>query len=253
MSGLDDNWKAAIEYNRRRRQQGTLHDRHVAQLIEYMQRNENFDEEDIDGMLGPQSMAVLEQEVASWGEVPEQGAFEGWVYPMPILEGNIVPQTSSTFSQYGSGPNKDRSNHWGVDIMYRRHEDDGGIWRDGKGIAKHPTYTQNWYCPHSISVLAVGPGTIYEVSRGNSINVLIDHHNVPGFGPCATWYQHLHDAFVEEGDIVLPGDPIGICGLSGTDIRHLHFEFRDHNRGSGRAAAVVNPAPIIAPFTLLTL
>jgi len=116
-----------------------------------------------------------------------------------------------------------------------------------------PVYDLRWYCPHGMDVYAVGPGKVYSVGhdpkRGES--VLIDHHVVPGYGPLATWYQHLHEPMVEAGDIVEAGDVVGVLGASWP--AHLHIEWRDCNRGTGRRATVVDPEPFLKAMERLVI
>lgn len=225
-----------MSYNARRGYPGS---QHYAVLIAIIQGNAGLE---VDGKHGPNTTAVISArspKIEKPGEVADP--FAGWVYPMPMHEGRR-PEVSSGFSKNGSGPNKSRRNHWGNDIMYRRHEGDGGpVSASGKRKARHPVYTRGWYC-HRVDALAVGPGYVHSVNRGW---VLLDHGNVPGHGPLATWYQHLHEPLVERGDEVAAGQVIGIVGATYTDINHLHFEWRDCNRGKGRADTVVDPEPFL--------
>ena len=63
---------------------------------------------------------------------------------------------------------------------------------------------------------------------------MIDHG-----GGISTLYGHLSDVYVEEGDIVVAGEPIGAVGSTGWSTGpHLHFEVRI----DGKA---VNPLPYI--------
>ncbi len=252
---------SAIEFNRHRRQRGQFSDVDLEQLVRYFQWSRGMRGNDFDGKFGNDSEIELDRALKElaipWaGEITSPGAdtapivtspFAGWVYPMPPFidkEGRwgdvgqvFLPRVTSGYSKYGSGPNTDRENHWGVDVMYKK-----------VSTGKHLEPTEDKYgnfCPAGISVLSIGPGTVWSVNRGN---VLIDHHNVPGFGPLTSWYQHMNEALVEKGDQVVAGDPIGICGTVYTNLRHLHFEFRDHNRGGSRAASVVNPEPFIRNF-----
>lgn len=222
----------AMAYNSRR---GLPASRDYARVIWAFQSALGLDQ---DGKHGADTEAVIAHRAKMLPlQPPDVDPLAGWVWPMPILDGH-EPAVSSTYSKDGSGPNTSRRNHWGVDIMYRRHVGDGGPKRP-----QHPTYTRGWYCPHGVEALAVGPGSVAAVAAGW---VLLDHHDVPGLGPLATWYQHLHEPLVEVGDEVAAGQPIGIVGLTGTDIRHLHFEWRDHSRGRGRRAGVVDPEPYLA-------
>jgi biotin carboxyl carrier protein len=268
----------AVAYNRRQQRLGLLSDEKVAKLVFLLQQVAGFDDEDCDGKFGTDSddalagmtlkvpnefvpgvVQVKHDEGPKEKPTPNPDVWKGWVYPMPILDplGAIVmPDVSSTFAQYGKGPNRSRKNHWGADVMYVRHNDDGGPQeRYPEGNRYHglrrkeaPVYSPRWYCPHGVDCYSAGPGTVYRVRHGSNNSVLIDHHNVPGFGPLATWYQHMHEIFVEKGDEVEAGEVIGTIGAGSTNLIHLHFEFRDFNRGKTRAQAVVNPEPYLDLF-----
>ena len=261
-SGVNDNWKRAAAYNLRKRSNGQFTDQEVSQFVEYFQRNQGFKDKDVDGMKGTMTTDELVDVVKSWGEIPVTDPFAGWCYPMPILmvDGvEIIPDVSSGFGKDGKG-NPDRKNHWGVDIMYRRHDNDDGPQKRyppghryaGMRMRDPIVYSPLWYCPYGVECVAVGPGTIWSANWGANNNIKIDHHDVPGYGPLCTWYQHLHDIYVKPGDEVKAGDVIGIIGAGSSDLIHLHFEWRDHNRGSDRRAVVVDPKPLIAPFKKLT-
>jgi len=248
----------AIDFNRNRRQRGMFSDIELEQLVRYFQWTRGLRGDDFDGKFGDGSelelRKALDELAPAWGAAaPDVDTtpdvtkpFEGWIYPMPPFvdvkgtfgdAGKIyLPQITSTYSKNGSGPNTDRANHWGVDIMYKKAP-------TGRASATEDQYGN--FCPLGITVLAAGPGTIYAVAPGN---VLIDHHEVKGFGPVTTWYQHMNEALVQVGDKVLAGDPIGIAGTVYTDLRHLHFELRDHRRGASRALATIDPEPIINRF-----
>lgn len=266
----------AVEYNRRRHRQGKFTDEEVAKLVMLFQEEAGHTfVAAIDGKFGPKTKEALdEMEITVEAEpapgviwtphdegpkefpTPNPEVWKDWVYPMIVMADSSEPGVSSGFSQYGKGPNaEDRPNHWGDDIMRPRHPGDGGpeVRKDkhgrwyGNSLA--PTHSKYWYCLHGVDIVAAGPGTIWSVNLGANNNVLIDHHNVPGFGPLTTWYQHLHEVFVESGDEVEAGEVIAICGAGTSNLIHLHFEFRDHNRGAKRAQAVVNPEPYLDLFT----
>ncbi|MBR4895072.1 MAG: peptidoglycan DD-metalloendopeptidase family protein [Clostridia bacterium] len=81
------------------------------------------------------------------------------------------------------------------------------------------------YCPDAgTDVLAYTGGEVvtsgYQDTYGNY--VLLDHG-----GNLATLYAHLEERFVEAGDTVETGQPIGTVGLTGsTHVNGLHFEVR---------------------------
>jgi murein DD-endopeptidase MepM/ murein hydrolase activator NlpD len=73
-----------------------------------------------------------------------------------------------------------------------------------------------------VSIRETGADAVKDREAGNSI--IIDHGN--GW---ETQYGHLrlHSIKVRPGDIVRPGEVIGLIGLSGnTEFMHLHFEIR---------------------------
>lgn len=250
---------SAIEFNRRRRQRGQFSDVELEQLVRYFQWSRGLRGKDFDGAFGDgterELKEALDELAGEWSAAepdvdtaPELGKpFDGWVYPMPVWvddDGDFgqagqvyLPKITSRYSKNGSGPNTSRKDHWGIDVMYKK---------DSTGRHHYPDEDKYGnFCPAGINVLSVGPGTIYAVHQGN---VLVDHHDVKGYGPCTTWYQHMNEALVEVGDEVEAGQAIGICGTVFTDLRHLHFEFRDHKRGGTRAASVVNPEPFVKLF-----
>jgi murein DD-endopeptidase MepM/ murein hydrolase activator NlpD len=264
----------AIAYNRRKHRLGKFTDAEVVKLVKFFQEGVGLTKDDIDGKFGSTTRAALDKLAAQvsgppsrqpeldwdWCEgskaypTPNPEVWKDWVYPMPILIGGHQPHISSGFAQYGVGPNKSRPNHWGCDVMYRRHQGDEGppVRKDGsrwRGGRMPPTHSPGWYCPHGVDIVAPGPGTIWSVNLGTNNNVKIDHHNVPGFGPLCTWYQHMHEIFVEKGDEVEAGEVIGIVGAGSTNLIHLHFEFRNYNLGNKRAQTVVNPEPYLDLFT----
>ena len=99
----------------------------------------------------------------------------------------------------------------------------------GKGVYGH-------------DVIAATTGTVMHVTYcnkngyayGYGTYIMIDHG-----GGISTLYGHLSDVYVEEGDIVVAGEPIGAVGSTGWSTGpHLHFEVRI----DGKA---VNPLPYI--------
>lgn len=75
----------------------------------------------------------------------------------------------------------------------------------------------------SIAVRAVGDGTVYVAHTANDrdtgLNVAIDH------GAWVSWYMHLAEINVVEGDTVTAGDQIGVMGTTGNSTGvHLHLQ-----------------------------
>lgn len=240
------------EYNRWRRAQGRMTERDIVLLVRYFQDGEGLSEDGCFGDLTRESLRL-------WDGWPSGGTpFVDWCFPLPdlVTSGTVVTaEISSGFGKDGRG-NKGRPNHWGVDVMYQRWVGDGGPQERyperhrfaGLRRTDLPVYSRRWYCPSRLPVYAVGPGTVWSVHRGVNNNVKIDHHDVIDYGPLCTWYQHCHDVLVKPGDEVEAGQPIAIVGAGNSDLIHLHFEWRDHNRGKTRAETVVDPAPFLTTF-----
>ncbi|MBR4558397.1 MAG: M23 family metallopeptidase [Fibrobacter sp.] len=74
------------------------------------------------------------------------------------------------------------------------------------------------------TVYATGAGSVIEVRkhRGFGLSVKVDHgHDV------RTFYAHLGQALVKQGDLVRRGEPIALIGESGTQSSiGLHYEIR---------------------------
>lgn len=83
--------------------------------------------------------------------------------------------------------------------------------------------------PRGTEILASGDGEVIYVGkgfRGYGRLVIIEHA-----GHYATFYSHLQNFRVEEGDKVVRGDIIGTMGDSGNARGvHLHFEMREDRR-----------------------
>ena len=69
----------------------------------------------------------------------------------------------------------------------------------------------------------------------------------PLFGNMRVYYAHLHEQWVEPGDFVLAGEPLGAVGNTGNAITtppHLHFGV--YVRRPGRARRRARPRRILA-------
>lgn len=238
----NDQIRRAVAFNAHQKHLGVYRPEDEALAVAYLQDGEGLT---VDGMAGSIETLPAMHGLRPAPDAPGVTPFSGWVYPLPILPDGTKPGISSSFGKDGKG-NEDRPEHWGVDIMYPRHGGDSGPF----GKARAPHYSKNWYCPGSVPVYAVGPGTVWSVNWGANNNVKLDHHDVPGFGPLCTWYQHCYDVLVKPGQEVEAGQVIAIVGAGSSNLYHLHHEWRDHNRGSDRGDVVVDPAPFIAPFAL---
>lgn len=154
-----------------------------------------------------------------------------WVWPLPKLFGTRRPVVSS-----GWGSDRGDHLHVGADIMYKRARP-----LDGPVLLPLPDHgSRDHELPEGTQVLAAGPGTVVDVATtGKGTHVVIDHGK--GF---KTFYQHLTGSYVEDGDRVYAGEPIGEAGYSHEDhemIRHLHFEMWFNGDP-------FNPAPLLSTF-----
>ncbi len=92
--------------------------------------------------------------------------------------------------------------------------------------------------PEGTPVLAAADGKVYfsgndrTFKRGRFTNfygnIIILEHQIPAYStPVYTFYAHLSDQDVKEGDLVTRGEKIGSVGATGKAFtNHLHFEVR---------------------------
>lgn len=159
----------------------------------------------------------------------------GWVFPLPTLGGR-VPVVSDGFSRTATSSHRE---HLGVDIMYRRLPTEP---------AELPRGTKLFFLPADTPVLAAFGGKVWSANVGDfGHSVTIDHGDVPGVGPCVTFYQHM-SSFArawKKGDKISAGDKLGIVGGSptGYPLHHLHFELWLPVRSNA-----VDPAPHMAKW-----
>lgn len=137
------------------------------------------------------------------------------------MTGYVVNEAIKRVTQnYGNG-------HTGIDIGWRKNEEDNKVFAHSKGIVVASVDGKN-----------KNPGSRGMASYGNYVD--IDHGN--GF---KTRYAHLrkNTVFVKVGDQVNENTQIGIIGESGNVTgRHLHFEVTQNN-------VRINPTPFLdKPF-----
>lgn len=114
-------------------------------------------------------------------------------------------------------------------------------WPYGSGHFAWPLYgwlTQSYRYDHRAVDIAAPAGTLVTASdRGVVIragwnnqgygNFVIIDHNID----YVTLYAHLSEIFVQEGQVVGQGEPLGRVGSTGNSTGpHLHFEIRDFGR-----------------------
>lgn len=196
----------AVNYNESR---DALTAEQTAVVAAGFQRSEGLT---ADGMLGPASRRRI-REILGRDTHPRQ-TLEGWVWPMPRSWEGRPLQVSSRFSKDGSGPNKSRYTHLGVDLMYRRRI---------RGRVKHPHYTKRFWCPDGVPLLNVGAGRVVTAEWRNDRWIVVVHHGeVEEVGLLMTWNSHAKELHVEVGQRVVAGQAIGIVGDTGTNITHCH-------------------------------
>lgn len=173
------------------------------------------------------------------GEILEL-AYADWLHPMSAYQG-IRPQISSGFSRDGSGPNTERYNHLGVDLMYPE---------PNRVRANLPSSDGKWFCPKSQPAINVAPGKCIMVHASDRFSLTMEHR-VPGVGQVLVHHRHLDDIFVDEGEIYDRGFNLGTVGTVETDLRHDHFEVHEGQLGAGLKgkawwkATAINPEPIV--------
>jgi murein DD-endopeptidase MepM/ murein hydrolase activator NlpD len=133
--------------------------------------------------------------------------------------------------------------HKGVDLMYARPE---------PGVPYKPWVSERYEMWPNVPVVAVGPGDVWSVgkSRKGANVIIVDHHNVEGYGPLASMYVHLdNDIRVKKGDPVKAGTVLGFVGYTGTSLAHLHFALStDVKKKWG-----VNPEALLSQWRLTTV
>jgi murein DD-endopeptidase MepM/ murein hydrolase activator NlpD len=194
-----------------------------------------------------------------------KGNFSGWLWPMPIYEGE-PPVISDGFNRYAHGepgdPDYERQ-HLGADIMYKNaHE----------MIPDLPEVTKWFHCPsNTIPMLATGPGHIwYAGLTAQGWTIKIDHHAWAGF-PLVTYCTHMSELFIEPwftgdeaegkgkagGQYVYAGFQLGYVGNSplGEDPNHCHYEMWDYSEGvpSGRENRALDPELYLPYFGKLVM
>ncbi len=93
--------------------------------------------------------------------------------------------------------------------------------------------------PDTDAVVASDAGTVVYASwnsAGYGYLVIVDHGNGQ-----VTYYAHLFGFYVDVGESVKRGQPIGVLGSTGRSTGpHLHFEVRDQG-------VLVDPLPLLPP------
>lgn len=165
-----------------------------------------------------------------------------WVYPVPSLDGRLAV-VSSPFRARASDDGK-RTQHLGVDLMYRR--------RDARDVvAVFPPGTAGgsrmFFMPDGIAALAASAGVVTFAAMTPVGNTVVVRHS----NGWATYYTHLATLAVRAGEFVSAGQVLGTIGASPEDpaqLRHLHVELWK----SARRSDAVDPAPYLAAWSRVT-
>jgi hypothetical protein len=159
-----------------------------------------------------------------------------WRWPVPAWNGR-APVISNGFHTLPNG-----QHHDGVDLMYARSAQDASLAPGSSNGSK------GYVMPDDTHALAASDGVVWKATKiSTGLAVVIGH----GTG-VATFYAHLDELLVHEGDHVRAGQPIGIIGanpLDGEHLKHLHFEIW---RDDGTQARAIDPEPVMRAWSVIT-
>ncbi len=168
------------------------------------------------------------------------GTWDKFVGPLPAYLDEI-PVISSDFASHLRSRARGVARGKGVDMAFRRPQ---------AGVPYLPWLTKLYEMWPNVPVVAIGPGHVYSVGKtkkGANI-VIIDHHNVEGYGPLASQYVHLADDIrVKKGDVVKGGTVLGFVGHSGTKFAHLHFALSTSTKDRWG----VDPEPLLSQWRVI--
>jgi murein DD-endopeptidase MepM/ murein hydrolase activator NlpD len=159
-----------------------------------------------------------------------------WVWPVPSWNGR-APAISNGFHTLPNG-----QHHDGVDLMYTRTASDAAL------KAGSPNGSKGYVMPDGTHALAASDGTVWKATKiPTGLAVVIGHST-----GLATFYAHLSELLVHQGDHVRAGQPIGIIGanpLDGEHLKHLHFEIWC---GDGKQPHAIDPEPLMRPWSVVS-
>jgi murein DD-endopeptidase MepM/ murein hydrolase activator NlpD len=196
----------------------------------------------------PNAEGIYNMQPASNADETPKGNFSGWVWPVPVWNGE-VPVISDGFNRYQQGEPGEpgyRRQHLGVDVMFKNAEPQ---------VPNEPEVTKWFHMPSDVPYLAPGAGHIWFAGKTNTgWTVKIDHHGWAGF-PLITYHTHMSELFIDDyddgrGGLYVPaGFQLGLIGPGG-NVNHCHFEMWDYTEGvpPGRVNRALNPAPFLKCF-----
>lgn len=160
-------------------------------------------------------------------------AWDGFAFPVANSKEGFAAVVSDKF-EVGARGRTPPHGHMGHDIM--------GFANRARALRRHPNQTPNFTSRPGTVVVACGPGVVIRSGAlSNGGRVAIDHgfvneiaHDGRIAGAMQSLYLHLERIFVDRGERVSGGRPIGLMGFSPNHprvgdpatgpIRHLHFE-----------------------------
>ena len=164
----------------------------------------------------------------------EEVEYSNFLFPAPsfLHKGVRYKFTcGSGFSKDGSGPNPDRHDHWGADLMVDRR-------RDRVHLRNRLPYADSygWWCPKGLPIINCAPGRVLMVDTTDMFGVTIEHR-VKGVGQVLVHHKHCNRIHVDKGEVVAAGASLGIIGATGSDVNHEHFEIHEGRLGTGMEGA----------------
>jgi murein DD-endopeptidase MepM/ murein hydrolase activator NlpD len=159
----------------------------------------------------------------------------GWQWPIPMW-GDYGPVISDGWGSPRTNLDGTERIHYGVDLMYPRRSVRDKATECPAGT---PGGSAWHFMPLGVPALAAAAGIVVyaqKTARGHTVQI---HHP----GNWSTFYQHLADLKVREGEPVRLGQVLGDVGGDPTQrnpLRHLHFELW---RGRTQRPGAIDPKP----------
>lgn len=132
---------------------------------------------------------------------------DGWRWPLPKAADGRLPTISDGYHVVAP------RNHRGCDLMYRRPE---------AGAPKLPWQSRSFEMVPDTFAVAPFPGRVTVARRlKTGFAVAMDHG-----GGVESAVHHLQNVFVNVGDVIEAGHPLGHVGWNpvGYQLAHVHFD-----------------------------